>query len=76
VTTFALTLDWVAFGPGTRRFGGGISYIVNIGFSPSEFFGRVVFGIAAVCLDITAAVMWVGLIRRLGARPVAGIRVD
>jgi hypothetical protein len=69
VTTFALTLDWVAFGPGTRQFSGGISYIVGIGFPLSEFSGRVVFGIGAVCLDIAAAVMWVGLIRRPGAGP-------
>jgi hypothetical protein len=65
VTTFALTLDWVAFGPGTRQFGGGISFGIGIGFRPSEFLGRAVFGIGALCFDIAAAVMWVRLIRQL-----------
>lgn len=68
VTTFALTLDWVAFGPGTRQFGGGISFGIGIGFHVSELMGRVVFGIGAVVLDIMAAVMWVRLIRGGGAR--------
>ncbi len=65
VTTFALTLDWVAFGPGTRQFGGGISSgTIGIGLHPGEIFGRTVFGIGAVVLDIVAAVMWVRLIRQ------------
>jgi hypothetical protein len=59
VTTFALTLDWVAFGPGTRQFSGGISFGIGIGFRPSEFLGRAVFGTGAVVLDIVAAIMWV-----------------
>ena len=67
VTTFALTLDWIAFGPGPRRFGGGISSgFIGIGFNPGEMFGRTVFGIGAVILDIVAALMWVRLIRRPG----------
>jgi len=67
VTTFALTLDWIAFGPGPRRFGGGISSgIIGIGFNPGEMLGRTVFGIGAVILDIVAALMWVGMIRRPG----------
>jgi hypothetical protein len=74
VTTFALTLDWVAFGPGPRRFGGGISSgIIGIGFQPGEIFGRSVFGIGAVILDIVAAVMWVRLIRRSGAPDEHGL---
>lgn len=64
-TSFALTLDWIAFGPGPRRFGGGISGgVIGIGFNPGEMFGRTVFGIGAVVLDIVAAVMWVRLIRQ------------
>lgn len=65
VTTFALTLDWVAFGPGTRQFGGGVSYgMIGIGFHPGQIFGRAVFGVAAVGFDIAALVMWVGLVRQ------------
>jgi hypothetical protein len=65
VTTFALTLDWIAFGPGPRRFGGGFSYgIFGIGFHPGEMFGRTVFGIGAVVLDVVAVAMWVRVIRQ------------
>ncbi len=67
VTTFALTLDWIAFGPGPRQFRGGISSgIIGIGFNPGEMFGRTVFGIGAVILDIVAALTWVRLMRRPG----------
>ena len=66
VTAFALTLDWVAFGPGTRRFGGGFSFgFIGIGFQPGETSGRIVFGIGAVILDIVAAAMWLRLIRKV-----------
>jgi uncharacterized protein DUF3592 len=64
VTTFALTLDWIAFGPGPRHFAGGISYgVVAVGANPGETLGRAVFGICAVFLDIIAALMWLRLIR-------------
>ena len=65
VTSFALTLDWVAFGPGPRRFGGGISSgLIGIGFNPGETFGRALFGIGAVVLDLVAVLMWVRMIRQ------------
>jgi hypothetical protein len=65
VTAFALTLDWVAFGPGERHFTGGISIGINIGFNPGELFGRIAIGLCAVILDIMAAVMWTREIQRL-----------
>ena len=68
VTAFALTLDWIAFGPGERRFSGGISLGIEIGFNPGELFGRIAFGIGAAILDIIAAVLWTREIRRLLAR--------
>jgi hypothetical protein len=71
-TAFAATVDWIAFGPGERHFGGTLSAGIAIGFHPSEFFGRAVFGIAAVPLDILAIFMWAGCIRRL----LAARRVD
>ncbi|HYW63734.1 MAG TPA: DUF3592 domain-containing protein, partial [Bradyrhizobium sp.] len=52
VTCFALTFDWVAFGPGERKFTGNI---VGIGFVPSELMGRIGFGFFAVVLDVWAA---------------------
>jgi uncharacterized protein DUF3592 len=65
MTAFALTLDWIAFGPGPRHFGGGMSNSwLGVGFQPGETLGRTVFGIGAVVLDVIAAAMWVRLIRR------------
>lgn len=63
MTAFALTLDWIAFGPGPRSFGGGFSSgFFGFGFRPGEMFGRVVFGIGAMALDIAAVAMWVRLL--------------
>jgi len=74
VTCFALTFDWVAFGPGERRFSGSF---VGIGFAPSEFFGRASFGVCAVILDIWAIAMWIGQCRRaLGRSPGAAPVVE
>jgi hypothetical protein len=53
VTCFALTFDWVAFGPGERHFTG-------IGFVPGEMMGRFLFGVFAVVLDICTVGMWIG----------------
>jgi hypothetical protein len=61
ITCFAITFDWVAFGPGERKFSGSF---VGIGFVPSEFFGRASFGVGAVMLDIWAIAMWIGQCRR------------
>jgi hypothetical protein len=62
ITCFALTFDWVAFGPGERKFSGSI---LGIGFIPGEFLGRAFFGVAAVLLDIFAVAMWIGQYRRV-----------
>ena len=65
ITCFALTFDWVAFGPGERKFSGSFSFgIAATGFQPSELFGRASFGICAVFLDIWAIAMWIGQYRR------------
>jgi hypothetical protein len=61
ITCFALTFDWVAFGPGERKFSGSI---MGFGFIPGELLGRVLFGVFAVILDGCAIAMWVGLGRR------------
>lgn len=60
VTCFALTFDWVAFGPGERNFGGGIALGHQAGVPIGEFFGRAAFGLAAVVLDIFAIMVWIG----------------
>jgi Protein of unknown function (DUF3592) len=69
VTCFALTFDWVAFGPGERKFSGSF---VGIGFVPSEFFGRASFGVGAVMLDIWAIAMWIGQCRRAFGSSTSG----
>jgi hypothetical protein len=68
VTCFALTLDWVAFGPGERKFSGGFSIgLIGTGFQPGELFGRTVFGFFAVVLDIMAILIWFDRYRRLSS---------
>jgi hypothetical protein len=61
ITCFALTLDWVAFGPGERRFTGSI---MGFGFVSGQWMGRAVFGLFAVILDIWAIAMWIAECRR------------
>jgi hypothetical protein len=68
VTCFALTFDWVAFGPGERKF---TSNIMGIRWMSGELSGRVAFGFFAVLLDIFAAAMWLGEFRRIGAATAA-----
>ena len=61
VTCFALAFDWVAFGPGERKFSGSF---VGIGFVPSELMGRICFGFFGVVLDIWAVAMWIDQLRQ------------
>ena len=62
ITCFAITFDWVAFGPGERQFTGNAN---GVDFVPSEVMGRAAFGVFAAILDIWAVVMWVGQFRRM-----------
>ena len=62
ITCFALTFDWVAFGPGERRFTGSIG---GIGFIPGEMMGRAFFGLFALVLDACAVAMWVRQCRQM-----------
>jgi Protein of unknown function (DUF3592) len=64
VTCFAVTFDWVAFGPGERHFTGSIN---GIGFVPGETMGRFVFGVVALVLDVCAVGMWVGQLHQVSA---------
>jgi len=68
VTCFALTFDWVAFGPGERKFAG---YVMGIQYMSCELFGRVSFGFFAILLDIFAVAMWIGEFRRMDASTAA-----
>jgi len=67
ISCFALLLDWVAFGPGERRFSGSIG---GFGFIPGETLGRAVFGLFAIILDIGAVAMWTGWGRQWSGSPV------
>jgi hypothetical protein len=68
MTCFAITFDWVAFGPGERHFSGSI---MGFGFLPGELMGRIAFGLFAVILDICAVAMWIGQCRRWFGRGAA-----
>ena len=57
ITCFALTFDWVAFGPGERQFTG------SIGLVPNEWVGRTLFGAFAILLDVLAIAMWTGRLK-------------
>jgi Protein of unknown function (DUF3592) len=61
ITCFAVTFDWIAFGPGERKFTGSI---MGVGFMSGESMGRIAFGFFAILLDIFAVGMWVGECRR------------
>lgn len=64
ITCFAVTFDWIAFGPGERHFSGGVSFGgLGIGARPGELFGRALFGVGAVIADLVAVVLWVRMLR-------------
>jgi hypothetical protein len=67
ITCFALTFDWVAFGPGEREFMGSIG---GFGFVSSEWVGRALFGAFAVVLDIIAIGMWSGRWAQQGSQTI------
>jgi hypothetical protein len=69
MTCFALTFDWVAFGPGERHFTGSAG---GVGFIPAEWMGRTAFGAVALVSDILAIRMWIALFRRRPASVDAG----
>ena len=65
VTGFALTADWVAFGPGPREFGFSASVGgAGVAGKGSELLGRAVFGIGAIGFDAVAALMWWRLVSK------------
>jgi len=45
---------WIAFGPGTRHFSGGVAVgVLSVaGHAPGETVGRIVFGLGALLLDV------------------------
>jgi hypothetical protein len=60
VSMFAVTFDWIAFGPGERHFSGGISLGVGaLGYSPGPLAGRIAFAIGGLLMTVAALVMWV-----------------
>ena len=65
VVPLTLIANWVAFGPGSRQFSGGLS-IGGLAMSPastSELAGRVVFGFGAVLLDIFVIAIVIRVLR-------------
>jgi hypothetical protein len=55
---FAAPFHWIAFGPGERHFGGGISIpFLTIRGAGSAVVGRVVFGVVAIAMDVFT-ILW------------------
>jgi len=70
VTCVALLFDWVAFGPGERRFRGGVSFVHIGAASPlSEMSGRALFAIGAVLFNLLALWAWLRTRRTAGRKP-------
>jgi hypothetical protein len=64
VTWMALLFDWIAFLPGAREFNVGSS-ASHPGGRMNSTFGRVVFGVVAVLMDVFAFYVWRLAIRLL-----------
>jgi len=63
MTAFAVTFDWVAFGPGERHFSGGFSAgFLGTGFSPGQLTGRIAFGLFGVVTTVLAVMAWARVI--------------
>jgi hypothetical protein len=59
-----VVFDWVAFGPGERRFSGSASVPgISLSGSTSELAGRVFFGLFAVLFDLAALGLWIQYVR-------------
>ena len=66
LSVFAAAPGWIAFGPGTRVFGGSVSFGGATGAThPGATTGRIVFGVAAVIIGLFAAYAWVRWLRAL-----------
>lgn len=57
VTSMALMFDWIAFVPGPREFHAGAS-ASHPGAAVNSTFGRAVFGVGAVLMDLFAFYLW------------------
>jgi hypothetical protein len=63
MTAFAVTFDWIAFGPGERHFSGGFSMgFLGMGFSPGQWMGRIAFGLFGVLTTVLAVMAWARVI--------------
>jgi hypothetical protein len=66
VTALAIVFNWVAFGPGERKFSATLSLGTFMAASPSsENAGRAVFGLFAVLVSLLALWGWVRWLRDL-----------
>ena len=65
VTALAVVFDWVAFGPGERRFTGSVSVPgVAVHGPTGELAGRIFFGLFAALFDIAALGLWIQYVRQ------------
>jgi hypothetical protein len=75
VTCMALVFDWIAFVPGPREFHAGSS-ASHPGGPVNSTFGRVVFGVVAVLMDVFALYVWRLSIRLLMTKADANNPAD
>ena len=69
VGSLAAVANWVAFGPGPRKFSGGIAIpFVAVSGPTSEWAGRAIFGAGAVLIDLFLLWIVVRGLRDLRAR--------
>ncbi len=76
LTLFALILNWIAFFPGEREFGGSFSlFFLTISSGSEALLGRLCFGLGAVFLDAISLWHWIrgfwGMIDYLSERRLA-----
>ena len=63
-TALAVVFDWVAFGPGERRFSGSASVPgISVSGQTSELAGRAFFGLFALLFDLAALGLWIQYVR-------------
>ena len=64
VTALAVVFDWVAFGPGERRFSGSLGMPgMAVSGAAGELTGRLFFGLFAVLFDLAALGLWIQYVR-------------
>ena len=69
VGLLALIINWIAFGPGERRFSGGLALpFLSVSAPAGEWSGRAAFGVGALLMDLVVVCLAVRGARQLVRR--------